>query len=73
MDSLAERTILLADDVRLDFLEEARNELVGKSRRKWALILIAFVLGAAAMAVGVAFILRRRVAATEVPDESAAL
>ena len=64
---------MLADDVRLDFLEEARNELVGKSRRKWALILIAFVLGAAAMAVGVAFILRRRVAATEVPDESAAL
>jgi hypothetical protein len=72
MSSLTERAVLLADDVRLDFLEEAREELAGRSRRKWALIAIAFVAGGAATAVGIAFILRRATNPHETSDDGAA-
>lgn len=72
MESLTERVVVLADDVRLDFLEEAREELAGRSRRKWALIAIAFVVGAAATAVGIAFILRGATTPSEASDDGAA-
>ena len=67
--SLTERVGLLADNARLDFLEEAREELASRSRRKWALVAIAFVLGATASAVAIAFILQRAADPTEAPDE----
>ena len=47
-------------------LEEAAEELVGKSKRKWALVLVAFVVGAIAAVVVVRFEMRR-IAADE-PD-----
>ena len=72
MSSLTDRAVLLADDVRLDFLEEAREELAGRSRRKWALVAIAFVVGAAATAVGIAFMLRGATSQDETPDDGAA-
>ena len=71
-ESLTERAVLLADDVRLDFLEEAREELAGRTPRRWALIAIAFVAGAAATAAGIAFILRRATKPSEAPENGAA-
>ena len=72
MESLAERTVLLTDDIRLDFLEGAREELTNRSRRKWALIAVALVLGATAAAVAIALILRRAATTSDASDDGAA-
>jgi hypothetical protein len=36
-------------------LEEAAEELVGKSKRKWALVLVAFIIGAVAAVLVIRF------------------
>ena len=35
----------------IEFFDEAIDEVVGRSSRKWALLLVAFVVGAAAVAL----------------------
>lgn len=61
MESLSERALLFADDARLNYLEEARAELTGQSRRKWALLLAALVIGAAVALIVMAISVRRAV------------
>ena len=74
MESLTERAVLIADGMRVDFLEEARDELTGQSRRKWALLIVAFVLGAAAVLAAIVFDVRRsaNVNISEATDENSA-
>ena len=64
MASLTDRALVRADDIRLDVVEEARKELSGQSRRKWALVLIAFTLGAAVAVMVIAVVIARRNAET---------
>ncbi len=44
---MIERVLLLPDEARRDFLEEVESELSGRSQGKWALLVVAFVAGAA--------------------------
>jgi hypothetical protein len=48
----------VAEAIGVDFIEEALDQLTGRSRKKWAVMLAAFFVGAAVAA----FILRRRFA-----------
>ena len=66
MESLAERAVLLADDMRVDFFDEARKSSAVGPDKRWALVVAAFVLGAVVAMIAIAFNLRR---ATEAQKE----
>ena len=51
----------VAEAIGIDFIEEAVDQLSGRSRKKWAVMLLAFIVGAAVTA----FILRRRFASQD--------
>jgi hypothetical protein len=67
---ILERTVLLPDDVRRDFLEEVESELSGRSRGKWALLVVAFVTGAVCATFVLARVVRDRAEPVE-PAEPA--
>jgi hypothetical protein len=48
--ALIDNALLSAGNVATNLTKEAERELAGDSKRKWALVLIAFVLGGAALA-----------------------
>lgn len=54
MDPIAEYTI---EQVGSAVLEEAVDEVVGRSNKKWALVLVAFVVGGI---IGAVIVKRRR-------------
>jgi hypothetical protein len=48
--ALIDKALVSAGNVATNLTKEAEEELTGDSRRKWALVVIAFILGAAALA-----------------------
>jgi hypothetical protein len=72
LEDLTERVVLLGGDVRVDLLEDAREKLTGRSRRKWALIMIAFLVGAGFATVAIERIFHRVTETNERSDEVAA-
>jgi hypothetical protein len=51
-----------------EVLPEALAELTGRSNRKWALILVAFVVGGVAVVVGAKFLRRPSVETLDAPE-----
>ena len=50
MASLTDRALVFANDVSVNAVTEVGKELTGQTRRKWILVVAAFVLGAAVVA-----------------------
>jgi hypothetical protein len=55
MPSLTERAVIVADDIGLKVIDEARQELTGRTTRKWAVAVLAFVVGAAVVLIAIGF------------------
>jgi hypothetical protein len=59
MAAIPDDLLIFADDARMHFVEEVREELTGESSANWALLLTAFVLGAIVATMIVALRLRK--------------